>query len=585
MTNFTIQDNDFMLDGQPFRILSGALHYFRIPRFYWDDRLHKARAMGLNTIETYVPWNLHEPQPGAFDFSAGLDVAAFIQAAARHELKVILRPGPYICSEWDFGGLPSWLLRDPQMRVRCAYPSFLQAVDRFFAALLPQVAPLQITRGGPLIMVQIENEYGSYGDDKTYLAHLRDALRANGIDVLLFTSDGEAGTHLLAGTLEGIHATVNFGFFPKRAFTRLRAFQPQGPLMCTEFWDGWFDHWGEMHHRRSAASVAGSLETMLKMGASVSFYMWHGGTNFGFMNGANLEDGKYQPDVTSYDYDAPLSECGEITPKYEVLRRLLARYAAPGADWPDLPLPAPAPRLEMGPLPVMEGVSLWEALAGLSTPVALPTPEPMETLGQDYGFILYRTHLRGPQKGKLSILGLHDRAQIFLDGLPLGVLERSRPGKEIKVSLPAGGAQLDILVENMGRVNFGPGLLDRKGILGGVLLDGGFIFDWRAYPLPLKDLAGLPFAPVQAALPGPAFYRVRFAVENPADTFLALPGWNKGVAWINGFNLGRYWKIGPQQTLYLPAPLLRAGENELLLFELHGAENLAVHLAGAPRLG
>ncbi len=253
MTSFAIQGDPFVLDHNPFRILSGALHYFRVPRPYWDDRLYKARCMGLNTIETYVAWNLHEPRPGEFHFEGNLDLAAFIAAAARHDLKVILRPGPYICSEWDFGGLPAWLLKDPQMRVRCAYPPYLHAVDRFFDALLPHIVPLQVTHGGPLIMVQIENEYGSYGDDKTYLAHLRDSLRRNGIDVLLFTSDGEAGRHLLAGTLEGIHATVNFGFHPERAFRKLRPSRRIGPLMCTEFWDGWFDHWGAPHQTRSAS--------------------------------------------------------------------------------------------------------------------------------------------------------------------------------------------------------------------------------------------------------------------------------------------------------------------------------------------
>ena len=580
MPTFNIQDNDFVLDGQPFRILSGAMHYFRVPRAYWDDRLYKARAMGLNTIETYVAWNLHEPRPGEFHFEDDLDIAAFIQAAAQHDLKVIVRPGPFICSEWDFGGLPVWLLKDPELRVRCVYPPYLQAVDRFFNALLPRIAPLQLTRGGPVIMVQVENEYGSYGDDKVYLAHLRDGLRRNGIDVLLFTSDGESGRTLHAGTLEGIHATVNFGFRPERAFRNLRTFQPKGPLMCTEFWDGWFDHWGFPHQVRSAAHMANLYDRMLKAGASVNLYMWHGGTNFGFMNGANHILNKYLPDITSYDYDAPLSESGDLTKKYHALRRIIGKYA----PLPDLPLPAPSPKLVLGPVPVTEGLPLWDALPSLASPIRRPSPEPMEALDQAYGFILYRTHLRGPQSGDLSIQELHDRAQVFLDGRPLGVLERNKPGGKLKLDVPPGGARLDILVENMGRINFGSRLMDRKGILGGILLGWRFIFDWEIYCLPLDDLSRVAHLPVTGPLAGPAFYRAAFTVDQPLDTFLALPGWTKGVAWVNGFNLGRYWKIGPQKTLYVPAPVLRQGTNELVLFELHGTKNMKVEFRGKPKL-
>ena len=571
MSIFTIQGNDFLLDGKPFRILSGALHYFRVPRFYWDDRLYKARAMGLNTIETYVAWNLHEPCPGEFHFEDQLDIVAFIEAAARQELKVILRPGPFICSEWEFGGLPAWLLKDPQMRLRCAYPPYLQAVDRFFDALIPRITPLQITRGGPIIMVQIENEYGSYGDDKTYLAHLRDSLLRNGIDTLLFTSDGE-GNRLLSGTLAGIHATVNFGFGPERAFRLLRAFQPQGPLMCTEFWDGWFDFWGFPHQVRPPWLIAGIYRRMLKAGASVNLYMWHGGTNFGFLNGANALFNRYMPVVTSYDYDAPLSESGDLTKKYYALRKVIGKYA----PLPDLPLPAPAPKLDLGPVDATGGISLWDALPALSAPVRLTSPEPMETLDQDYGFILYRTHLRGPQSGKLTIQGLHDRAQVFVDGAPLGVLQRNKPDQKLNLSIPPIGVQLDVLVENQGRVNFGPYLLDRKGILGGVKIGWQYVFDWEVFCLPLKDITILEFSPISTPLHAPAFYRGTFTVEKPLDTFLSLPGWTKGVVWINGFNLGRYWKVGPQKTLYIPAPVLNAGENELVIFEQHGVKKLQV---------
>ncbi len=580
MSNFDIQGNDFVLDGKPFRILSGAMHYFRVPRAYWADRLHKAYLMGLNTIETYVAWNLHEPRPGEFHFEGNLDVKAYIEAAAREGLKVILRPGPYICSEWDFGGLPAWLLKDPSMRVRCAHPPFLEAVDRFFDHLLPPLAQLQIDRGGPIIMVQVENEYGSYGDDKTYLAHLRDALQANGFDCLLFTSDGEGGRNLLAGTLDGIHATVNFGIRNKTGLGILREFQPNGPLMVTEFWDGWFDYWGFWHNKRSARRTARAYERLLKQGASVNLYMWHGGTNFGFMNGANVIGKRYLPDVTSYDYDAPLSECGDLTEKYHALRKVIRSYA----PLPDESLPPSNPKLDLGVVPVSSYVPLWEALPRLAEPIRLPNPEPMEVLGQNFGFILYRTRLKGPQAGRLSICGLHDRAQIFLDGRPLGIVNRNRPAKKLAISVPTEGAQLDILVENMGRVNFGPQLMDRKGILDGVLLGGHYLFDWVIFCLPLEDLSRLVFTPMKG-LPGcPGFFRVSFRVEKPQDTFLGLPGWTKGVAWVNGFNLGRYWNIGPQKRLYVPAPLLREGENELVLFELHGTRKLQVELRDQAKL-
>jgi beta-galactosidase len=580
MSSFAIQGDDFVLDGRPFRILSGAVHYFRVPRPYWDDRLYKARAMGLNTVETYAAWNLHEPRPGEFHFDGNLDVAAFLETAARHDLKVIFRPGPYICSEWDLGGLPAWLLKDTHMRLRCSYPPYLQAVGRFFEALLPRLAPLQISRGGPLLMVQVENEYGSYGDDPAYLAALRDLLRRSGIEVPLFTSDGQFGRVLAAGSLPGLLATVNFGYSQRKSFRALRAFQPQGPLMCTEFWDGWFDHWGELHHRRPAFETAATYAAMLKLGASVNLYMWHGGTNFGFLNGANTFYNAYQPDVTSYDYDAPLTEAGDPTRKYYALRRVIGKYA----PLSDLPLPAPAPKLDLGPVALTEAVSLWDSLSALAQPVALQSPEPMEYLDQDYGYILYRAQLCGPRTGRLSIFGLHDRAQVFLDGKLLGVLDRNHPKRKLALSLPPGGRRLDILVENQGRVNFGPHLLDRKGILGGVLIGTEYVFGWQAYPLPLADLSALRFAPASAPLPGPAFYRGTFRVEKTLDTFLALPGWTKGAAWVNGFHLGRYWKIGPQRTLYVPAPALKVGSNELVLFEQHGARRLQVELRARPRL-
>jgi beta-galactosidase len=581
MGTFQIKNSQFWLDDQPFRILAGAMHYFRIPPEYWDNRMYKLRAMGLNTLETYIAWNLHEPRPGEFHFDGGLDVVKYIQLAANYGLRVIVRPGPYICSEWDFGGLPAWLLKDPQMQVRCSYPPYLHAVDRYLGALLPQLAPLQVSHGGPVIAMQVENEYGSYGNDKAYLRHLVDEMRAQGIDCLLFTSDGEMGEQLEAGTLPDIYKTVNFAHQPSLAFGRLQAFQPGFPLMCTEYWTGWFDHWGERHHVRPADEAAATLDEILAANASVSLYMFHGGTNFGFMNGANLDGTAYLADVTSYDYDAPLTETGDPTPKYFAFQQVIGKYAS----LPDLPLPSPTPRLRSRRVELTESVGLFDGLEHLSTPVSASAPLSMEALDQDYGFILYRTRLpESHTQAVLTLRELHDRAQIFVEGQPVGVLERATPDPTISLNIPAGGARLDILVENMGRVNSRWGLMDRKGILGGVLLGPHFLFDWMIYTLPLSDLSRLAFRPARLES-SPGFYQCSFRLDQPLDTFLGLPGWTKGVAWINGFNLGRYWKKGPQRRLYIPAPLLRSGENRLILFEQHGTSDLFVELCDQPDLG
>lgn len=581
MVAFTTRNNQFELNGAPFRILSGALHYFRVPPQYWDDRLRKMKLMGLNTVETYVPWNLHEPQPGRFCFDGWLDLAGFIGRAAEAGLYAIVRPGPYICAEWDMGGLPAWLLQDPKMQLRCMYPPYLNAVDRFFDALIPHLAPLQISRGGPVLAMQIENEYGGYGNDMAYLHHLEAGLRWRGIDTLLFTSDGPDDAMLEYGGLPHILKTVNFGTKAAAAFEKLRTHQPTGPLMCTEFWDGWFDHWGEPHHTRSAESTAATLDEILAAGASFSFYMVHGGTNFGFMNGANCRRGEnYQPTVTSYDYDAPLNEAGDITAKYRACRDVIGKYAPLTTE----PLPAPAPKLAPAMVELTESAALFPALAALSSPVTSPTPQPMEYLGQSYGFILYRTQIPGERaETPLFIQDLHDRAQIFVNGQAAGVLEREFPEKSLTVTIPAGGAQLDILVENMGRVNYDYTLTDRKGATG-VTLGQQLLFGWSIYPLPLDDLSALRFAPAQTH-EEPAFFRGVFNIDAPLDTFIALPGFTKGICWVNGFNLGRYWNRGPQKTLYLPAPILRPGTNEVIVFELHHTAARTIELRAQPDLG
>lgn len=583
--SFALTPTQFLLNDQPFRIFSGAMHYFRIVPEYWADRLLKLRAMGLNTVETVVPWNVHEPQPGQFCFSGMADIERYIRLAGELGLCVIVRPGPYICAEWDLGGLPAWLLRDPTMRLRCMHEPFLQSVDRFWAELLPRLAPLQITYGGPVIMLQIENEYGSYGNDRQYLRALEQRMRAQGIDVPLFTSDGPDHIYLQCGTLPHIFKTANFGSQAELAMRMLRTYQPEGPLMCMEYWDGWFDHWGEVRHTRAPADAAAALDEILTHGDSVNMYMFHGGTNFGFMSGANeAPQPEYRATVTSYDYDAPLDEAGEPTGKYYAFRDVLRRH---GATIDDAALPAPAPRLAPARIALDESVGLFDVLDQLATPIERATPAPMELLGQDVGLILYRTQISAPHSlsGQLSVRDAHDRAQIFLDGVLVGVLEREFSQRSLSVTIPAEGARLDLLVERMGRVNYGPNMADLKGITGDVLLEQRQLYGWQIYPLQLDErVAGLPFARTLRQ-DGPAFYRGSFHIDTPHDTFLALPGWTKGICWINGFNLGRYWRRGPQRTLYLPAPLLRSGQNELIVLELHGCERTSAELRDQPDLG
>ena len=583
--SLSIRDDDFIQNGRPVRLLSGAMHYFRVVPAYWRDRLLKLREMGLNTVETYVAWNLHEPRPGQFDFSGGLDLAAFARLAGELGLNVIVRPGPYICAEWSLGGLPAWLLRDPALRLRCANAPFIAAVDRFLDALMAEIAPLMASRGGPVVALQVENEYGSFGDDKTYLRHLADGLRRRGGDCLLFTSDGPSDLMLSGGTLPDILKVANFGSRAVEAFAKLREHQPTGPLMCGEFWCGWFDHWGkdQPHHVRAADDVAGELEAMLAAGASVNFYMFHGGTNFGFMAGANFGAGGLEADVTSYDYDAPLSEWGEPTAKFHAAREVIARHF----PLPPLNLPPPIPRRAFGTVRLDEAAPLLEQAARLAEPIDAAAPLTQEDLEQEAGFVLYRTVLHGPlERLDLNIQACHDRAQVFLDGECLGVVDRGKEAPAATFALADGDHVLEILVENVARINYGPRLAERKGIVGGVSLGYRFHFGWTHFALPLDNLERLEFTTLAQPPKGPCVFRGYVDVDEPADTFVDLKGWTKGAVWINGFNLGRFWDVGPQRRLYLPAPLLKKGRNELLVLEQHDAPGgRTVELVDEPDLG
>lgn len=580
MRKFDIDNDRFMYDGQPVRIISGAIHYFRVVPEYWEDRLIKLKACGFNTVETYVAWNIHEPQPGHFHFTGNADLVLFIEMAAKLDLFVIVRPSPYICSEWEFGGLPSWLLADPSMRLRCSHKPYLDKIDNYYDVLMPKLVPLLCTNGGPIIAMQIENEYGSYGTDSLYLEYLQRGMIERGIDVLLFTSDGPLDFSLRGGMVAGVWATVNFGSRVEEAFDKLKEYQPNKPLMCMEYWNGWFDHWGEEHHTREANDVAQVLDEMLTRGASVNFYMFHGGTNFGFYNGGNLSD-KYEPTITSYDSDAPLNESGDITDKFIAIRDVISKHF----NLPAMELPLPIPKKSYGIIQLNEQALLVDSLESLSTPVLSTYPETMETLGQDYGFILYSTHITGPRSGQLFIEEVRDRAMVYLNGVYQGVIERWNPESKLVLEIPREGAELSLLVENMGRVNFGPKLHDHKGIFDKVRIAGQYLFHWTNQPLPLVDLTGLTYHSPRQLQNTPAFYKGTFHVEEAADTFLDFEGWTKGVAFINGFNLGRYWNIGPQKTLYIPGPLLHQGQNEIILFELHGAKEHAVLLRDHSILG
>ena len=577
MSMLTAENGQFYLDGKPYRILSGAMHYFRICPEYWEDRMLKLKECGFNTLETYCCWNLHERKAGEFDFSGRLDLVKYIETAQKLGLHVILRPGPYICAEWDFGGLPARLLKD-NIPLRCNDPRFLAALRPYLLKVFELVKPLLCTNGGPIIAMQVENEYGSYGNDHDYMAAVNAIYDEGGIDCLRFTADGSWDLMLGGGMLDGIPAAVNFGSRAADNFRGLRQFRPEDPLFCAEFWCGWFDHWHEEHHTRTVESITADTRELLETGASLNFYMFHGGTNFGFQNGANHTDGVYHPTVTSYDYCALLSECGDLTPAYHAIRALLGQSG---------PLTVTdCPKAAYGKLCLTEQAALLPQADRLATPIRAAQTMTQEELGQDFGFTLYRTTLRGPFSGIPLELGrVHDRALVFLDGKHIGTVERSRRRDPMTLTLAAGQtAKLEILVENMGRVNYGSKLLDRKGLLDGVRLDMQYHFGWEMLPLPMEDLSRLQWS---AEAAGPRFLRGHITIdETPKDTFLRLDDFTRGFVLVNGFNVGRYYTpAGPQKTLYIPAPLLRQGENEIIVFESDTFHSPTVEFVDTPALG
>ncbi len=584
MNILTHNEKDFLLDGKPYTIMSGVIHYFRTVPEYWEDRLLKLKACGFNTVETYTCWNLHERREGEFDFSGNLDIERFISLAEKLDLNIIIRPGPYICAEWEFGGLPSWLLRYDNISLRCNDPLFFEKVTPYYKELFKRIRPHLSVNGGRVFMMQVENEYGSYGVDKEYLRKTAEIFRENGMDCLLFTSDGTNPSMLGGGTLPELLSVANFGSAPKEKLGKLKAFKPDQPLMCGELWCGWFDHWYEEGHDRKTEEVASMIDEFFDIGGSFNFYMFHGGTNFGFLNGANHMGGTYQPTVTSYDYCAPLTESGDTTELYNLIRERIAKRS--GNPIPDIKIEN-SKKAAYGVVELTESAPLLSNLDNISKPVYSVNTKTMEELGQDFGYVLYSTEIDGPfEEQELELVKLHDRAHIFINGKLAGIRERSRRRDEIKIEIEKGEKiKLDILIENMGRVNYGPKLLDKKGIVGGVIIGARYHFGWNHYSLPMEDLSGLEWT---AAAPSsmPTFYKGTLNIEGaPADTFIKLSRFEKGFCMINGFNLGRFYNsAGPQKTLYVPAPILREGENEIIVFESDRCEKPEVSFLDAPIL-
>ncbi|HYI51744.1 MAG TPA: beta-galactosidase family protein [Microbacterium sp.] len=591
-SRFQIGETDFLLDGDPHRIISGAMHYPRVHPEQWRDRIRKARLMGLNAIETYVAWNAHEPVRGQWSQSGAVDLGRFLDLIAEEGMHAIVRPGPYVCAEWHNGGLPTWLTADPTMKLRSSDPRYLAAVTDYLARVNEIVAPRQIDRDGSVILVQIENEYGAYGADKAYLAELIRLTRDAGITVPLTQVDQPIPHMLENGAHEGLHKTGSFGSRIAERLATLREHQSTGPLMCMEFWCGWFDHWGEKHHTTAFADSAADLDALLRAGASVNIYMVHGGTNFGLTAGAN-DSGRYLPMVTSYDYDSPISESGDITEKFRAFRDVIARHA-PVADEP-LPEPVDAPAFEVALDVVGDPLALVATDRG-----SFPSPPTMDELGPDIVLVEYTASLDATAATAATAATEHaavlefdevrDYAWVQVDGRPAGILQRTL--RENALTIPA-GRSLRLLVEETGRVNYDTKIGEPKGLLGEPRIDGAAIpgpwhvrtFDVSALGQAVADAATDVSAIIHGRAGGPVGLRATFALDEAADLFLDTRGWGKGYAWVNGFFLGRYWRRGPQRTLFVPAPVTRAGENIVVIVEFEAITDATARFLARPDLG
>lgn len=577
MKTFEVKE-EFLLDGNPVKLISGAIHYFRMMPSQWEDSLYNLKALGANTVETYIPWNIHEPHKGQFDYSGYKNIFKFIELAQEMGLMVILRPSAFICAEWEFGGLPAWILKEKGIRLRSTDSRFMTHVKSYFEHLLPQLAPYQVTQGGPVIMMQIENEYGSYGMEKDYLRATRKIMEDNGIDVTLFTSDGAWEEVLDAGTLieDDILVTGNFGSRSKENTNMMKSFMARHnkkwPLMCMEFWDGWFNRWGEPIVKRDAEDLAHDVKEMLEVG-SINLYMFHGGTNFGFLNGCSARGTTDLPQVTSYDYDALLTESGEPTEKYFAVQRVIKEVC------PDVWQAEPRQKVlkNLGTYPLSESVGLFETLDTIAEPIQSGYPLTMEQVGNGYGYLLYRAYLKNYQhENKFKVIEASDRIHIYQDQEMLATQTQHEIGEELMISGDHQTIQMDILVENQGRVNYGYKLnspTQTKGIRGGIMQDIHFHQGYEHYNLELNEnqLSRIDYSRISQASQ-PSFYKFTIKLDELADTYIDCSRYGKGVVFVNGFNIGRYWEKGPHLSLYCPKDLLYIGENNIVVFETEGKE-------------
>ena len=573
---FSIGDKTFLLDGKPFLIKAAEMHYTRIPAEYWEHRIQMCKALGMNTICIYAFWNIHEQKEGEFDFKGQNDIAAFCRLAQKHGMYIMLRPGPYVCSEWEMGGLPWWLLKKKDIKLRTNDVYFLERTKLFMNEIGKELADLQVSRGGNIIMVQVENEYGAYATDKEYIANIRDIVKGAGFtDVPLFQCDWSS-TFQRNG-LDDLVWTINFGTGANidAQFKKLQEARPNAPLMCSEFWSGWFDHWGRKHETRDAETMVSGIKDMLDRHISFSLYMTHGGTTFGHWGGANSP--AYSAMCSSYDYDAPISEAGWATPKYYKLREMMMQYADSAQVIPDVP--AAYPVIEIPEFELKEVALLFD---NLPEPKLSEDIKPMEQFDQGWGTILYRTSLPEVKEGTTLLIDeVHDWAQVYADGKLLGRLDRRRGQNSLVLPSLQKGTRLDILVEAMGRVNFDVAIHDRKGITNKVELltetDKKELKNWEVYSFPVDyDFAESKKYAEGEKLDAPAYYRATFELDRVGDVFLDMQTWGKGMVWVNGKAMGRFWKIGPQQTLFMPGCWLKKGKNEIIVLDLLGPEKATV---------
>ena len=578
----------FTFNEKPAVIISGSVHYPRVPRAYWRDRIKKAKAMGFNCIGTYIFWNAHEKSPGEFDFTGNLDVAEFVRICQEEGMWVIVRPGPYICSEWDFGGIPSWLLKDKDMLIRSGHPDFLKATKRYMKAVGDQLKDLQVTQGGPIIQIQVENEYGQFGrpdnkQDMAYNKAIYQQLKDAGFDAMFIRCDWPVKETIGTAHIDDVYTTMNFGGSAKDAFNFFDKKYPGKPKMCGEYWVGWFDHWGAKHHTKALGPFIKEIDWMLANEVSFNVYMLHGGTNWGFSSGANWS-GQYSTDTTSYDYDAPIDEMGRITDKFFIFRDTIQKYLPKDYKLPALP--EPTKRIELAEFELNQTAS-FEQLK--KAPVASLKALHMEALGQVQGFAIYTTSTEVTKTGNytLNFSELKDRAIIMVNGERKAVVDRRKKQSSAKLKLEKGFTKIEILLENMGHLNYSREMMtDRKG-LGTVKLNDKELLNWEifSFPLELNDIKSLEFTDSQKTSALPIFRRGTFQVDEIGDTMLDMQGWGKGMVWVNGINLGRYWGLGPQYTLYMPGCWLNKGENEIVVMDIHPTEHKSVRGVKDPIFG